>query len=434
MRMKLSGAGALGALAVCLLSVGPLGATVARAAERPIALFVQPRKARDQGPATVLQALLRKELRGLAGVRLVVGSPEPPRLLAELVGEDVEAAYRALNDKDNAGALKLFQKAFKTLEGYRGTLDKRMAARILKGLGVSLVLTNQIAEGTKYIRASLNLWPDQVAADYGWAPMAVNMFVEAQNRLAEGKTGSIDIVSEPPGAEVIIAGEVRGFTPITVTDVPVGLQWVSVQADGHKWAGGFVDVKDGEEASEGYALEPIEDAASYNTLMSRLKKSGLKASKAPALLQGLTTFLSAQGLLYFQATQSRGEFVLDGWYFDGHTPKKIRQTLGGDALLDQVHALLANTLGVKSADEELPPPLDGPPASSVVSQDDEVTVNLGDLGGEKVTQESVTGKWWFWAIVGGATAGVTAMLVALLSTSESGSGPVGNVVIDLHSP
>lgn len=434
MRMKLSGAGVLSALAVCLLGVGPLGATVARAEERPIALFVQPKKARDAGAATVLQALLRKEVRGLAGVRLVVGSPEPPRLLPQLVGEQVEAAYRALNDKDNAGALKLFQQAFKTLEGYRGTLNKRMAARILKGLGVSLVLTNQIAQGTKYIRASLNLWPDQAAADYGWAPMAVNMFVEAQNRAAEGKVGSIDIVTEPPGAEVIVGGDVRGFTPITVTDVPTGLQWVSVQADGYKWAGGFVDVKHGEEASEGYALEPIEDAASYNTLMTRLKKKGLKASKAPALLRGLTAFLSAQGVMYFQATQSRGEFVLDGWYFDGSAPRKIRQTLGGDELLDQAQTLLANTLGAKSAEEEIPPPLDAPPASSVVTQDDDVTVDLTSLGGEKVAEESVTGKWWFWAIVGGATAGVTAMLVALLSTSESGSGPVGNVVIDLHRP
>ena len=45
--------------------------------------------------------------------------------------------------------------------------------------------------------------------------------------------------------------------------------------------------------------------------------------------------------------------------------------------------------------------------------------------------DAITGKWWFWAVVGGVTAGLVGGGYALLSASGEGSGPAGQIVLDV---
>lgn len=49
---------------------------------------------------------------------------------------------------------------------------------------------------------------------------------------APGETGSLSVVTDPPGSTVVVDGEERGISPLTLRDVPVGQHRVVVRAGG----------------------------------------------------------------------------------------------------------------------------------------------------------------------------------------------------------
>ncbi|HEX8029472.1 MAG TPA: PEGA domain-containing protein, partial [Vicinamibacterales bacterium] len=56
-------------------------------------------------------------------------------------------------------------------------------------------------------------------------------YIELQN---VALTGGLDIRSDPAGARVVIDGQVRGTTPVTVRDLPPGDHQIVLEARGRK--------------------------------------------------------------------------------------------------------------------------------------------------------------------------------------------------------
>jgi hypothetical protein len=70
-----------------------------------------------------------------------------------------------------------------------------------------------------------------------------------------GQAGSIEIQSNPRGAQVLLDGTVVGRAPMSIADVSEGTHEVRLELDGFKPWATSVRVKDGSRARVGASLE-----------------------------------------------------------------------------------------------------------------------------------------------------------------------------------
>ena len=190
-------------------------------------------------------------------------------------------------------------------------------------------------------------------------------------------------------------------------------------------------------AAHGFALQPVRNVSAYKTLMRNVARSFRSSRKVGNALENLRTFLRADGIVFLQLT-ARGGYNLSGWYV-GATPKAVALRGSfepGDSLLSEIQTWLAESLN-KEAQEELEPlPLDAPPQASVVTNDaDMIFIDPNDpilQTKQADVEDPITGKWWFWAIVGGATASVAGMVAVMLGEQGKAKGPVGDLTIKLY--
>lgn len=408
--------------------------------KRRVALFVFPKKRGDAQHAQVLATLMREQLALLDGIQMLSGSPDPERTIVQTAGPLVEEGIRALNTKDAARAEQSFAQAYELIVRDSGKLDRRLLARTLKGLGVAKVLGGKVGEGKKLIASSLLIWPDQQAPEYGYTMDVMNVFREVEREVAEGQPGGISILSEPEGAEVRVGGKVRGYTPVDVSDLAPGTHHVQVQLDGYGRASAFVDVQPGTDAMQSFALNPIPNASAFNSTIERLRKGIKSKKKAKSLMPALASVLSADGVIAVQINQRGNGYAIDGWYSAGGGTTKLKTRIASDAdFLSNIQNFLGAAVGASPGVAPGELPLDAPPQTSVVTGgggEGDIFIDPNDpifkkKGGEE--KAGVESEWWFWTIIGVAVVGLGVGGYFLFTSSDSGKGPVGNVVIDFSS-
>lgn len=419
---------------------GPLlGGGAAAAAEsgpkRRVALFVLPKRRGMEEDAKALQSLLRGELGKLQNVVAVGATADPPAPITRTVGPLLEAGFRALNDKQAGVAEEQFQKALGLLTAYRGPFDRRLFARTLKGLGVAQVMNGRGGEAEQMIIASLNLWPDQQVGEYGWTLDTRTTFRDIERRRAETAPGSIEVGTEPDGAAVYVNGQLRGFAPLEVPNLPAGQHWVEAVMDGRTRAGAFVDVQPGEGSMAQLDLDGIPDEREFDAALANVARL-MKSNQVASPMSNLQRVTVADVVIALEVDKARDAYVIEGWIRVGAADvERQRVTLAEDAaLLENGRNFMAGLLQTgREADDDLLA-LDGPPQASVMGNGD-LFIDPNDpifKADEKKKGDSITDKWWFWAIAGSVTAALVVGGVVLFSGDDEGSGPTGNLLINLH--
>lgn len=421
------------------LSVGTAPAK-AQGKDRRVALFVLPDRDAHATDAQVLQTLLRQQVSSLEGVRLVTGSPDPAVRLAAEVAPQVEDGVRALNVRDHVKAEELLSAAYEGLVRFTGEMDLRLLARTTKGLGVARVMAGQTRAGQDMMRASLNVWPDQLPPEYGYTLDVMNAFKDAQAEQMEQPNGSLQIVTEPAGASVFVDGKVPGYSPLTVSDLAIGLHWVQVALDGYERAGAFVEVRGGEEGAHRFSLAARANKQAYDKVFRGLSKAVRNQKKAAELLPALAGLLGADETLVLEVGTEGSAYSLRGFHGVGAEALPVEVDIKRDAnFITSLELLASQTLGVSPRQVEEGLRLDAPPRMSVVAGADgqeELYIDPNDpilKGTESDEDRPITSEWWFWVIIGGVAAGLTVGGVLLFSQSGEKKGPVGDVVIDLHA-
>lgn len=418
----------------------PLGVAQAEAAEpgakRRVALFIVPRRRNLAGEAKVLESLMREELGKLKGVLAIGATNDPPAPVSRTVGPLVEAGFRALNDQQADEAERTFRSAVDQLMTYRGPFDRRLFARALKGLGVSSIMIGQASAGEQSISASLNLWPDQQLGEYGWTLDTRTSFREIERQRAEAAGGSVEVTSEPDGAQIYVGGQLRGFAPVDVQDLPPGQHWVEASLDGHQRSGTFVEITEGSSTIAHLDLDPIPDQRAFEAAMSNVARL-IRSNRVAAPISNVQRITIADTIVVLQVDKSRGAYVFEGWSRTGNR-ELTRQSmeLAEDAsLLANARDALGAIVGVTELSAEDVVALDGPPQTSVVDVGD-VYIDPNDpifrQDGAEATGDPITEKWWFWTIAGGVTAALVVGVVLLFTGDDEGSGPTGNLVLDLN--
>jgi hypothetical protein len=409
-------------------------AQAAPSTPKRVALFVFPKNRNAAGDAQVLQAFMRSELLRLIGVTPVAASGEPPVPVRSLVLPSVEKGFQLLNDRNSAQAEGVFEKALKDISQYKGPLERRLLARVLKGLGSAQVMNGDITTGQENLDACLNLWPSQQLSDYGWTLDLRTAFNELVNKRTEMEPGSVEVDTEPAGAVVRVGGVLKGFSPVTVSDLAPGRHWIETSLDGYRWQGMFVDVPAGDSAIHSVELDPVPNQGVFAAAYKALEK-GLPRGQVGQAMGELASAASADVVLALELSSTNSGYVLSGFLRERGEPQKISKTINADGdLPGALRAFLSGVLKVEAAADDSDLPLDGPPMASVMG-DDDIVIDPRDpifSTGDKKSESSVTSEWWFWTLVGGLAAGLVAGGVVLFGASEEGSGPAGNVVINVN--
>ncbi len=420
-----------------------LGAPSAFAAapsrDKKVALFVLSSSGQNDIAATLGEAM-RDMVDNLEGVRAVGPNGDDLVTLKQKAGPNVETGYRSLNDKDSASALKSFERAQQALEGYRGRLDRRLAARITKGLGVARVMEGDVAEGQESINTSLNLWSDQQGGEYAWTLDSRGAFREVVRSRDEGGVGALEVTTEPEGAAIRVNGEFKGFAApgLEIPGLTPGKHWVEASTDGYTRSGMFVDVLPGQSGIQHFDLEAVPSSSAVASNLKKLKRTigGTGAKKQLSALQRMTV---ADTVVALDVSQRDGGFFFQGWRHSASGSERIaKQVAQDDQFFNSLQGFMSEVLGAEPSPPMDELVLDAPPAANVFGADtgDDLFIDPNDPifadGGEK-GGDSITSEWWFWAVVGGVTAGLVAGGVVLFSDSGEGSGPTGNVVVNLNA-
>lgn len=398
-----------------------------------VALFVFPSTNAAAGDAQVLQSFMRAELRKLVNVMSVAGQDESPAAAKTLILPSVERGYRALNERDAGAAQVAFDKAYQDITQYKGAVGKRLLARVLKGLGCAQVM-NGLPEGSDTLNASLNVWPNQQIGDYGWTLDLRTAFNELINRRAQLVPGSIEVDTVPGGAAVRVDGELKGFSPVEVPELAAGQHWVETSIDGYRWSAMFVEVPSGDSSIHSVELEPTRNKRAFDAAVRSLER-GVARRRADGPLGEMARATGADAVIALQVSARRGSYTLSGYVRDGRRANRITTEVAQDgAIADNLRKFLATTLGVQQMADDSELPLDGPPQTAVFSEGDLIIDPNDPIFSEskRREEEPVTSEWWFWAIVGGVTAGLVVGGIALFGSTDEGSGPAGNVLVDVN--
>ena len=335
--------------------------------ERRVAVFLLPSKSSEKDDAQVLQTLLREEVGKLSGIRTLTGSPEPSKSLAALVGQSLEDAIRALNDRDAAKAQIILTDIYEKLIRYTGVMDKRMLARVLKARGVAYALSDQLTEAQSMIRASLNLWPEQRAAEYGYTLDVLQTYKGVERMRSEEATGGIAVITDPEGAEVSIDGTVVGYAPVKQSDLAPGLHWVQVSLDGHVRSGSFIEVVAGEEAAHRVSLQARTNEAAWKKVIGGLPRAFKSKSAASVTLPALISMLEADEVLVLRAIPQRSGYMIAGWYQSTNALNTVRLKLKRDAnFMGNLQKWLQTTLIAEAGSSAEDVGLDAPPTDDFI--------------------------------------------------------------------
>ncbi|GAX59732.1 hypothetical protein SCALIN_C04_0220 [Candidatus Scalindua japonica] len=104
-------------------------------------------------------------------------------------------------------------------------------------------------------------------------------------------TGTINIMSSPPDAIIILDGKEIGHTPMSLPGVNIGIHEVEIQKDGYLSWNKTIKIKAGEENTFNPKLIEIAATANINSKPSNavIYIDGKEAGKTPAIITGMTT-------------------------------------------------------------------------------------------------------------------------------------------------
>lgn len=416
---------------------------------RRLAVFVVPKTKSDETAALLLKGLFRTTADRLQAVgfeRAAASPVEDPGALA-VVRTRVEDGRKSLNANRWAEALQAFTDAETALRKALGIADRALVARVYKGLGVALINLNRPEEARRAMHRSLTVYPNQDASAYAYSLEARNLFSQVLREVQDLPNGALMVHTTPPGAEVYVDYEFRGFSPVRVAGLTAGDHLVMAFLEGHIAFASFVSVKGGADDRLDAALSPATNAAAIRANSEVAIRAMDKGRPVDDAAAGLAAATQATDVLFVQVASAPGGFALSGFLKGPSGVKPIQTTLARDATLVQsAQGLFAESLGTSIPPEAVLAPLDAPavavpgPSGEVgmppVGEGEEYVIDPNSpIFKDTVKKPEAAGivtKWWFWTAIGAVVGGAVALGVVLGRKSGETSSPEGKIQILLH--
>ncbi|MBM4396541.1 MAG: PEGA domain-containing protein [Deltaproteobacteria bacterium] len=384
-------------------------------AQRRLALFVTPKTAKDATAAMVVRGLLRGTADRLAtaGVARAGTSPCADPAAPAQAAAKVEEGRAALAAQKWEDAYRAYSAADTALQMCLGGADRALVAKTCKGLGVAAQASRRPpSESRDAIRRALLLWPGQKATDYAYSVDARNLFASVQRDIDESPNGLLAITTTPPGGEVYVDYEFRGFGPVKVSGLAAGEHLVSVFQDGHLLWSQFVAVRGGPEQALEVTMGSAPFKSGMEEALASVAKAADKGRSADGDMEKLARMTAATDVVVLAVAMDKSGFAVTGSSWAGGRSSPIRAALARDAtLVTSTQGVLASALGVGvPAEAPLaalePPPVavpgtEGTAQPMPVGEGEEYVIDPNSPifrdTGKKAASRSVFKQCWFWS-------------------------------------
>ena len=424
------------------------GAKAASGDVRKVAVFVLPATDADVPSAAVLNSIVREKTGQIGDVELVPTT--------EARGGDVLASAEKLTDTgmaalsagDHAAAGQTLEQAYALLLKALGAVPRRLQARIHKGMGLARFFAGDKAAARDHIRRSLLLFEKQSAAEYDYSLDAKNLYREVRQSLQDQATSTLEVRSDPPGAEVYVDHYLKGYTvsgtDLVLQNLLAGPHFVRLELDGHVVWADYVETEPAGTETVSVDLEPAADLARFRLLRDNVKAALLADRGEDPNLPALRDHLKADAILALVTESTAEGFHLKGFFIatDGAVIPVEESVVQDATLYQSLQDFTAMTIGGEYEPQEMlaldsPSGASGEVALVPMGGAEDLVINPDSpifSGVRKEQPTPVYKKWWFWTIVGVAVAGVGTG-IGFLSTGApggGGSGPTGGVSVQLN--
>lgn len=339
----------------------------------------------------------------------------------------LESGRQSYENVELGDAITALTASIEAFEGAAGALEDPGAfGDALLFLGAAQTLSDQSTEARRTFARLHVLDPRRRPDPNVFPPDIVSRFERAAPRDARNPTASIEVTSEPAGAEVFVDGVARGPAPATATNLVGGQHMVRVVMPGHATFFEMVNVRAGGSTSVRATLEAGASAETLAGALGRLQEGG----SLETALRSLGRALDVDLLLVLGISGQPGDLAIDGAAYDTSSGRRLAHqtvTASGtaediDGAVEQLTAQLTRS-GLQSVGASSVLPRVGPRRRRAERRQ-------GPEGGGS---PAIYERWWFWTAVGVVAVGATVGIVAAASSGEDrhpGLDQQGQVVLE----
>lgn len=367
----------------------------------------------SRADATQITAGVRAGLRAISDVEYIdavdlLSAEDTPRELLDALDE-IEALKADLRRGSAPGAGKRAEALYAILGKY-AALTKRTAlidGLMLVALAACDDRNDEACDGG--FRRVVAIREDMVYDTASYPKRHLDRFTKVQSEFLErGARGTLEIATEPLGAEVFVDGRSHGPSPAVVPGLLAGEHFVTAKAVGFAKALEVARVRGNQAAAVSVELPTNERALLLENDLPRVGKE-VGEPRAGKAISGLAAYLFAQQVVIVAARRrAAGELEALFYLYDLRTK----------FLLNSVQANVP-------ADGDLSKAAERATRDLYEGVDREGAVDAPEDPQAK-SAPAFYERWWFWAAVGVvAVSGGVAIGVAASSGGEGGGAPSG---------
>lgn len=403
-----------------VLALGSSDAWAQANAKTQVSLFLFKPASQGELSAAISNELL-KALRG--NKRLLVKDSD--KLLVEFAGEvpaeeieiakELQSQAKELNAKGEAkAAIVPLKQSIAKMENLMAFLKKRKLAAAYMALAVTEANAGMTKDAQQTF-ASLLKWRPTLRYDSKVYPAKyLPLFEAARKKLSKMKRGSVELVTEPPGAKAYVDGKFVGVTPTTAYGLLAGAHYATYKMAGYVKAAAKIEVSDREQSSQSQTLKRSQKHLLLQQSLAAARTS-LQDKEANSGILDLRSILFIDQALFATLTQEPGDTIkVEAYLFDLRSKLRLSQA-SATVSKGNLRPLqdLARTLYLNVRyDGAVDTPPDPPPPP-------------------KIKKTPIYAKWWFWTAIGVGVAGAVALPV--LFWPEDTTCANGRVCVQLHN-
>lgn len=383
-----------------------------------VTTFLLPHAGVPDGQA---EQLLRSLERGLKKNRRL-SVKDSAKLLADYAGEvpteQIAGARKllaegtqALLELDTPAAVKKLNQAVEALEQVLPFVSKHELAEAMMSLAVAHLAAGDRKPG-KQALVRLLTWREGIPYDtQKYPPKYLEAFEEARKDLRKRPRGSIEVRSDPDGAQAYIDGKFIGVTPATAEGLAVGDHYVTLKKEGYQKVLLKVTVSP---KKQGVVTGELKRSEKYKLLhdsMQRAQDGVEKVVADPGMLD-LKAFLFIDQAIFLRLSMAGARVHADAYLFDLRSKRRLSvvrrdfepQALGGagPGLADNLYLNVPYDGSIPAPPEEKPP--------------------------EPKRRRPFYLTWWFWTAIG-VTATAIIIPVSVTRSEDRAPDPFWRVVV-----
>lgn len=336
---------------------------------------------------------------------LIAFSGEIPREAVQQAKESYAAGAELLSaGKARAAAGKLAA-AVTELETVLPFIKKRRLAKAMLALGVAQAM----AKHPRRARATFDellTWRRRIAYDIKkYDGKYLPLFEAARRRVEKRKRGSIELITEPDGAQAYVDGRFVGVTPTVAFGLTVGGHYATFKRSGYIKGGRKVTVDPHRQRRYTVELKQSEKFLLVKETLSQARRQlGDDKLKAAA---NLRTLLAVHQVIFTTIENGGdGKMEINAYLYDLRTRLRLNKarTLASEDQLSSKLGELAQAIyaGVRYDGTIEAPPEPPPPP--------------------KVERTPFYATWWFWTAI---AAGAAAVVIPVVVIPRGDSCPDG---------